>query len=308
MAISSVAGHMVALLCISLSGCKVAPSQPLSPPKPFSGTEICHMAADRAAQPVSESALDILANQTGRTGDEIAEAILVSAAFEIAEQAGDEASCLNIIAEGEALFRSVLDVHQNTLMKSGGYKPSDDTDISAVQSQITLLWREDQSARQTYIDLSSKDQGGAAYWADQRAAAHTVWQDGKSADTMTQLLKTYDWIDIDRFGEKVSAHAWLLVQHADDRPELQALALERMQPYLETDGIRKANYAYLWDRVAVNAGRKQLYGTQPTWICTDGSLQLEPLQDPETVNDRRAVFGMNTVEDGLAAMARDVCR
>ena len=82
-----------------------------------------------------------------------------------------------------------------------------------------------------------------------------------------------------------------------------------MEPYLKTQGVSKKNYAFLWDRVAVNSGEKQRYGTQPTWVCTsDGNLTLKPLEDPENVNVRRAEMGMNTVEEGLEEMANSICR
>ena len=103
--------------------------------------------------------------------------------------------------------------------------------------------------------------------------------------------------------------AWLLVQHADDHVELQSLALSRMEPYLKTGGVSKSNYAFLWDRVAVNSGEKQRYGTQPTWECTaEGKLTLQPLEDPDNVNARRKTMGLGSVEDGLEDMARNVCR
>jgi len=125
---------------------------------------------------------------------------------------------------------------------------------------------------------------------------------------MKGLLETYDWIDIKRFGKKVSAHAWIIVQHADDDPEFQAEVLRKMEPYLKSEGIKPSNYAFLWDRVAVNMGRKQRYGTQPTWECENGKLTLEPLEDPENVNARRKQMDMDTVEEGLKKMARGICR
>ena len=96
---------------------------------------------------------------------------------------------------------------------------------------------------------------------------------------------------------------------ADSDPAFQQKALDRMTPYVETDGVSKGDYAYLWDRVAVNTDRKQRYGTQPTWECTtDNKLTLQPLEDPENVNKRRAEMGLGSVEESLADMAREVCR
>jgi hypothetical protein len=80
-----------------------------------------------------------------------------------------------------------------------------------------------------------------------------------------------------------------------------------MTPYLENHGVSKSNYAYLFDRVAINHDRKQRYGTQPIWECKDNGLELAPLEDPDSVNERRAAFDMGPVEESLAAMSRSVC-
>ncbi len=125
---------------------------------------------------------------------------------------------------------------------------------------------------------------------------------------MYGLLQDYDWIDKKRFGKRVSMAAWLVVQHADHDVALQKLALQRMEPYLKSKKVSKGDYAYLWDRVAVNSGKKQRYGTQPDWECTaEGTLNLQPLEDPETVNKRRKKMGLGPVEAALAGMAKSVC-
>ncbi len=80
-----------------------------------------------------------------------------------------------------------------------------------------------------------------------------------------------------------------------------------MPPLLEGGGVSPKNYAYLWDTVAVNAGRKQRYGTQPTWQCNDGQMGLKPLEDPDQVDLRRAEMGLNTAQQGLQAMIQQFC-
>ena len=80
-----------------------------------------------------------------------------------------------------------------------------------------------------------------------------------------------------------------------------------MEPYLVTNKIQPSNYAYLWDRVAVNTDKKQRYGTQPTWECIDGKMELMPLENPESVNQRRAEIGMGSVEKSLDEMNSQTC-
>lgn len=233
---------------------------------------------------------------------------LLDAGTRIAQSAKSEKSCNKIFKKGTKAFERR---HAKSLSKhwnQASYDVSEDTDIAVVQETLAKHWVEDQAARRVYLASRTEDKTGVDHWIRRLAVAHTSQADMRSTAYIAALLNEYDWLDSHRFGERVSMAAWILVQHADDHVDLQALALERMEPYLETGGVDKGNYAYLWDRVAVNRDRKQRFGTQPTWECTDdGKLTLQPLEDPETVNIRRAAMGLGTVEDGLAEMAKSVC-
>ncbi len=127
----------------------------------------------------------------------------------------------------------------------------------------------------------------------------------KTAQLYTDYLKTilalYGWITISKFGNEADRHAWLLVQHADHDPLFQAgcvFLLQQLMPLGETD---PQNYAYLYDRVALNfqsLGLKQKYGTQVEE--KDGKWQLMPFEGTlEQVNQRRQEVGLGSVEDYL---------
>ncbi len=298
---------MVALL--GLPSCASSIITPFSTPKPFAASSYCLAAGGNAPLEIPETVTAALDDENGQFSDEVvAEALLTKAAIEIAHAATAPEDCQSALEKGQKMFLSVLAGQQKTLGDIGEFKPSKDTKILDVQTQLTRLWREDQAARGAYLGLSTDDKTGAGFWAQRLATAHTVHTDSESVGYMKGLLSAYDWIDNKRFGSRISAHAWLLVQHADDDPDFQALALGRMEPYLKSGQVKPANYAFLWDRVAVNTGKKQRYGTQPTWECTDGKLELQPLEDPDNVNKRRAAMNMDTVEEGLENMAREVCR
>lgn len=140
------------------------------------------------------------------------------------------------------------------------------------------------------------------------SVANATLADFQATHYLKTTLEKFDWIDIERFGAKVSGRAWTLVQHADDDPEFQQQVLTRMEPYLSDGGVSPGNYAYLWDRVAVNHGRLQRYGTQPVWECQDGKLAQQPMEDPSGVNERRAKMGLGSVESQLLEMARNTCK
>ena len=240
--------------------------------------------------------------------DEHSEA-LVKAGTGIARNASSTDACQAIFTKGQNKFETELEASVKKHWTLAKYEKSEDKTIAHVQAEMATHWVNDQAARRVYIASKTDDKTGADYWTRSLTRAHTSKMDAQSTEFMKNLLNKYDWIDRNRFGDRVSMAAWLLVQHADAHVELQSLALSRMEPYLKTGGVSKSNYAFLWDRVAVNSGEKQRYGTQPTWECTaEGKLTLQPLEDPDNVNARRKTMGLGSVEDGLEDMARNVCR
>ena len=194
------------------------------------------------------------------------------------------------------------------MCKQARFKKSRDDEIAAVQEKISALWIEDQLARIAYVQTQTDSKTNSRSWAHRIATAEATAVDEESATYVQGLLSDYDWIDIPRFTRSVSQQAWTLVQHADDHLDLQKRALSRMEPYLETGGVLKRNYAYLWDRVAVNSGELQRYGTQPDWgSCEEGVLTLMPMESPETVDERRGDMQLGPVKNELDQMSRQTC-
>lgn len=86
-----------------------------------------------------------------------------------------------------------------------------------------------------------------------------------------------------------SFKAWLLAQHSDHDLEFQKQCLELMKA--EPAGVLPENIAYLEDRVRVNEGRQQLYGTQ-FYTDDDGVFGPRPIEDPDRLEVRRKEAGM----------------
>lgn len=287
-------------------------AQPFQPfmdnPEQAISFDYCAWQFDEGAPPADlEQTLAVLADSNSYAGHRAA-AALIEAGVRIAQYAENKKTCSKTLERGLDSYDKLYKKRVRSIKKQAGFKPADDTSIQEVQKALSDLWLEDQTRRRLYIELrNTQDSTGAPYWAKSIAISRGKLIDLKSTAYLNKLLDEYDWIDIHRFGPRISNFAWLLVQHADEHPAFQKLALERMEPYLENGGIKKSNYAYLYDRVAVNHGKKQLYGTQPIWECTDNGLELAPLLDPETVNERRAALGMGTVEESLAQMSASSC-
>ena len=98
-------------------------------------------------------------------------------------------------------------------------------------------------------------------------------------------------------GGQAARDAWLLAQHADAQVDVQRRFLEAMQ----LAGADPKLVAYLTDRVRLNHGEPQLFGTQ--MLIRRGEVILRPLAEPETVDERRASVGLGPVSEYLAHVA-----
>ncbi|MGV6802134.1 MAG: DUF6624 domain-containing protein [bacterium] len=247
-------------------------------------------------------------SSTDLIGRELAIYTIAKAGYIVTYNAETNSICQEIFTKGNELYNTTHLAIESLFLSAAHRKWSKDTSIASIQKKITDFWIVDQVGRTTYIGLQTDDKKGVGYWARQKAAASVKYSDTAAKEFLEASLENYDWIDRHRFGGNVSHYAWLIAQHADDYPEFQRAVLTRMEKYLNNGGVQKEDYAYLWDRVAINSGKPQRYGTQPIWECTpDKQLTLQPIEDPDHVNERRKQMGLNTVEEGLAQMAAKTC-
>jgi hypothetical protein len=113
-----------------------------------------------------------------------------------------------------------------------------------------------------------------------------------------QYFKENGYPGIKENDKKTSLYFWLIVQHSDHDVAFQKKVLKSMKKELKNKNVIPANYAYLYDRVRKNENKSQLYGTQMVWD-SHGVHSPYNLKSPETVNERRAAMGLNTIEDYL---------
>lgn len=84
--------------------------------------------------------------------------------------------------------------------------------------------------------------------------------------------------------------AWLLVQHADNAPDLQAKILTELEARHGHDSPRSDELAKFKDRVLDNTGRPQMFATQMEDVS--GKWQVKPYQGTmEAMEGKRASAG-----------------
>jgi hypothetical protein len=113
--------------------------------------------------------------------------------------------------------------------------------------------------------------------------------DRSNTARLRQVLTVHGWPGYATVGEDGSDAAWLLVQHATD--DLREYALLLLTDAVNRNDASSRNLAYLTDRVRLRRGEPQLFGTQYT-VTEEQGLELYQVQDPERLDERRAVAGL----------------
>lgn len=118
------------------------------------------------------------------------------------------------------------------------------------------------------------------------------------------MFKKYGFLGFDKVGKEGSNHFWLLVQHCDKYPAFQRKVLKAMDKEVKKDNANANNYAYLYDRVKVNAGEKQLFGTQVTYeVNTTGrAIPKFGLTDSMHVDQLRKEYDLGPLKEYLNEM------
>lgn len=121
------------------------------------------------------------------------------------------------------------------------------------------------------------------------AATNGTWDleiDRRNTIRLKEIIAEIGWPTISKVGQRASAKAWLLAQHADHDLNFQKECLALMTDAVAGD-VSPRNIAYLDDRVATHESRPQLYGTQFR-TSDDGMLEPYPILEPEKLDERRA--------------------
>ncbi|MFA4853490.1 MAG: DUF6624 domain-containing protein [Bacteroidales bacterium] len=117
-----------------------------------------------------------------------------------------------------------------------------------------------------------------------------------------KLFDNYGYLGYDKVGKESSHNFWLLIQHADKYPSFQDSVLTKMKLEADKGNASLLDYAYLVDRVKVNTGQLQIYGTQMKLNSTKTSYETKPTLEPDKLNEKRKQVGLPPIEDYIKTM------
>lgn len=118
--------------------------------------------------------------------------------------------------------------------------------------------------------------------------------DQENTRRLIEIVESYGWPTKSRVGAKAAGAAWLILQHSPDYA-FQVRMLPEVERLMQAGEVRGQEYALLYDRVQMQAGKPQRYGSQ--FVTRDGVMHMYAVEDPLHLDQRRASVGLGSIAD-----------
>lgn len=159
----------------------------------------------------------------------------------------------------------------------------------------------DQDCRRKYVKLLQKGKEGTKKFKKVQTKLTDI--DKRNTARIKEIVAQHGWPTFDKAGKAASKSAWILVQHADWQPLFQIKCLSLLKEAVDQGQADPSNYAYLYDRVQLALGKKQLYATQSTVNSQTQQAFFQALEDEVNVQKRREEMGIDQrIEDYAKAL------
>lgn len=146
-----------------------------------------------------------------------------------------------------------------------------------LRKKLLQMKEDDQKYRRLMLQLQKDKQQNAE--KIEQLIVQITELDTKHTALMEQTVTKIGWPKISDVGEDGSNAAWILVQHADKRPDFQNKCLDLLKEAVNAQEAKSSNYAYLYDRVQVAYNDKQVYGSQTQRNTLTNELEFVPIKN-----------------------------
>jgi hypothetical protein len=165
-----------------------------------------------------------------------------------------------------------------------------------VRLKLLDVQSKDQSIRFIYQELKEK----YPYDNDLVKSAGEKMKkiDIESADAVAKIIDKYGWLGKDKIGKQANETLFLGIQHIDDLV-VQSKYLPVVKDAVKKGDAEPWHLAFLTDRILMNQGKKQVYGTQKILTKNPETSYIIPLENPEKVDELRKEIGLDSLNDDL---------
>lgn len=177
--------------------------------------------------------------------------------------------------------------------------PSPTTTVAATTT--TVAWTND-ALRAELVEMMRQDQIERTGGGLPPGTKLPPSQDRTRAVRLAEIVAEHGWPTYDLVGVEGGTAAWLIAQHADHDVEQQLEWLGLLEAAVADGQADPTELAYLTDRVAVNQGLNQRYGTQIR--CRGGEpAPATPIEAEVSVDERRREVDLGPLADYYAELS-----
>jgi len=121
--------------------------------------------------------------------------------------------------------------------------------------------------------------------------------DHKNLETVISLINQCGMPTLNDVNQTQMDAIWLVIQHAPGKYRKQYIGL--LEKAAENGDLQKTNIAMMKDRILMDDGKPQIYGTQISMNQETGEWELYNLENSAYVNQRRKEIGFMPIEEYL---------
>jgi hypothetical protein len=120
--------------------------------------------------------------------------------------------------------------------------------------------------------------------------------DPASLTELMKIVREHGWPGADVVGFRATQTAFEILEHAPT--SVQKEVVPALEKAAQTDLLTSIRGAGIVDRLRIEEGNKQLYGTAVK-VEPDGTVNVLPVEDPDTLDARRAARGLPSMKEYL---------
>ena len=108
-----------------------------------------------------------------------------------------------------------------------------------------------------------------------------------------EVINTHGWLGKREIGAAANRTLFLVIQHAPDN-DIRKTYFPLLEASVKKGESEKSDMATMKDRILVQDGKPQIYGTQSHMV--NGKLEPFPIEDVKNVNKRRRKVGLGKLK------------
>jgi hypothetical protein len=164
----------------------------------------------------------------------------------------------------------------------------------SLQLELIKMYINDQSVRGNVLSEMMKK-----YGLDEKdlRPQNSMTVDGANRERLKEIINEFGFPTRQLVGKEAMHGVFLIIQHSDIDKEWQKEQLPNIEKAVRQGDMDGQSYGYLYDRIKVNGGEKQLYGTQLKSVDPiTKTVELADTEDLQNLDKRRMEVGIMPIE------------